>query len=185
MKPNHTLKTKMILLVLLLVAQVLAAQDSLLYRGRKAVVKLIASDHKVAGYIEEAGDTALVMAIPIRGLMIDTASLLIIPVSRIHSIILYKKRDVGEGMGRGALFGITIGGLLGIATGSATDKSESSMDDSAPAVLGFLGVVGGAVTGLFVGGLAPGNTKETIPVNGSLEEYNRLRESMNLIAQPI
>src|SRR5688572_25184606 len=154
---------KYFLFLLLLACQTLPAQDSVSIRGRKAVVKLMDSKHTVNGRLEGTGDTALVMVIPNSGQNTDTDSLLIIPASRILSITLYKRRSVGAGIGRGALIGFFPGGFLGFVSHSASEK-DGEMVVIPPEVAALTVGLIGALTGLIVGAIAPGHSRETIPI---------------------
>lgn len=137
---------------------------------------------KIKGILYEIKDTSILVSSSavIWDYSGDRFGVKTLPVYNIEIIKTRRKNSIGKGVAIGTLSGIVVGGLIGLISGddppcpSGSGMSCWSLDAKGNAVLAGIPL---AICGAGVGALI-GSVKLEIPINGSIDSYNRNKNKL-------
>lgn len=166
-----------IVLVLFCGLNSLKAQDTIqkkkIYR---TWISLNNESNKIRGFLYEANDSSILVSrsLVIKGYSPDRSKMVNLNIINIETIKIRKNNNVGKGFLFGTLTGFALGGLIGLISGDDPPEDWFAFTAGEKAIL--LGVPFGVI-GAILGGEI-GTIKLKIPINGSMNNYNRNKNKL-------
>ena len=156
----------------------LNAQDSIQAKDSNQKIKIyrtwvsLKSDpYKIKGVLYEIKDSSIFISNSMvkKDYSIDRFEVVEIQINNILKIKIRRKNSMLNGIWIGALSGFVVGGVLGLMSDDSDYMSSEGM-----AIYGgaFFAGIGAGVGGLF------GLLKIGIPINGSMDNYNRNKDKL-------
>lgn len=171
-----------IALILLCCLNSLNAQDTIqkikIYR---TWVSLNSEPFKIKGVLYEIKDSSILVSssVVIQDYSIDRFEVANLHINNIETIKTRRKNNIGKGVLIGAVSGFVLGGLIGLISGDDPPCTSGSLicfrftAEEKALGTGVPLAVGGAGIGSLIGSI-----KVKIPINGSINSYNRNKNKL-------
>jgi len=161
----------------------LNAQDSIQTKDNNQKIKIfriwvsLKSDpYKIKGVLYEVKDSSVFVSnsLVIQDYSVDKYEVTKLHIADIETIKIRRKNRIGNGVLIGSLTGFVVGGIVGLVDGDDPPGTLLRLDAEDKAIMmGVpLAVIGAGIGALF------GSSKITIPINGSMDNYNRNKEKL-------
>lgn len=166
-----------VILIVLCCLNSLNAQDTIqkkkIYR---TWVSLNSEPFKFKGVLYEVKDSSILVSrsLVIKEYLSDRSEMVNLNINNIEIIRTRKNNNIGKGILIGALSGFIAGGAIGLISGD--DPPDSFLPFTAGAKAMITGVLL-SVAGADIGGVI-GSFKVKIPINGSIDNYNRNKNKL-------
>ncbi len=134
------------------------------------------------GYLYKVTDSTVLISKNYRKLDNPNLITMEFPIGRIENIKLAKQGRLGVGMLLGSTSGLIVGAIIG---GQSAKEEQQECLDSGGWLCGLAGlddIAGGMTIGTvlgFAGGAAIGSSKIIIPLQGSMELYQKYKEQLS------
>jgi len=134
-------------------------------------VSLNREPFKFKGVLYEVSDSSILVSrsIVIKKNTIDRSEMVNFNISNIETIRTRKNNNIGKGILIGTLSGFVVGGAIGLISGADPPDSFFRFTAGENAILNGILL---AYVGADIGGVI-GSFKVKIPINGSINNYNR------------
>ena len=135
----------------------------------KTWISLTSEPFNISGVLYEVKDSSILVSSSFKkeDYHSDSFEIVELQIRNIEEIKVRKKNNIGKGAWVGALFGLGVGGIIGMISGDDPPGSLISYSAADKAMMmGFSLAVIGSGAGTLIG-----LKKKKIPINGNLENY--------------
>ena len=144
-------------------------------------ISLNSEPFKTKGFLYDLKDSSILVtsSIAIQDYSVDRSGIVQLHINNIESIRTRRKNRVGKGVLIGAISGFAVGGLIGLISGDDPPCDSHSLiciryTAGEKAILAGIPLsIGGAGIGALIG-----SVKVVIPINGSINNYNKKKDKL-------